>query len=49
METIFRQPIYLVITGGVGKEYVDKARVADQQYGGVEAGRVGPVENKLLK
>ena len=29
-------------------EYVTKARNADQQYGGVEAGRRGPVESKLL-
>jgi hypothetical protein len=27
---------------------VDKARKADQQYGGVEIGRRGPVESKLL-
>ena len=30
------------------QEYLDKARAADQQYGGVEQGRVGPVENKLI-
>ena len=29
-------------------EYVVKARKADQQYGGVEVGRRGPVESKLL-
>ena len=29
-------------------EYVGKARKADQQYGGVEVGRRGPVESKLL-
>ena len=30
------------------QEYVSKARQADQVYGGVEVGTVGPVENKLL-
>ena len=30
------------------QEYVDKARRADQQYGGVVVGTVGPVERKLL-
>ena len=30
------------------KEYVGKAKAADQLYGGVEEGAVGPVENKLL-
>ena len=30
------------------EEYVAKARNADQQYGGVEVGRRGPVESKLL-
>ena len=30
------------------QEYVDKARTADQKYGGVVEGTVGPVENKLL-
>ena len=29
-------------------EYLDNARKADQQYGGVEVGRLGPVESKLL-
>ena len=30
------------------QEYVEKARRADQQHGGVEQGVVGPVERKLL-
>ena len=30
------------------QEYMNKARKADQSYGGVEEGTVGPVENKLL-
>ena len=34
--------------GELHKVYVDKARGADQQYGGVAVGTVGPVENKLL-
>ena len=31
----------------LNKEYLVKARAADRQYGGVEVGRVGPVEAKL--
>ena len=29
-------------------EYRDKARATDRNFGGVERGRIGPVENKLL-
>ena len=29
-------------------EYRDKARATDRNFGGVERGRIGPVENNLL-
>ena len=31
------------------QEYIKKARNTDRQFGGVEEGRVGPVETKLLQ
>ena len=30
------------------QEYMEKARRADQEHGGVQPGTVGPVERKLL-
>jgi hypothetical protein len=34
--------------GQLNREYQEKARKTDRDFGGVEEGRVGPVENKLL-
>ena len=34
--------------GQLHREYQEKARKTDRDFGGVEEGRVGPVENKLL-
>jgi hypothetical protein len=34
--------------GQLHREYQEKARKTDRDFGGVEVGRVGPVENKLL-
>ena len=35
-------------SGQLHREYQEKARKTDRDFGGVEEGRVGPVENKLL-
>ena len=37
-----------MIRGQLHDEYVEKARKADQQHGGVQPGQVGGVERKLL-
>ena len=34
--------------GQLHREYQDKSRKTERDFGGVEEGRVGPVENKLL-
>jgi hypothetical protein len=34
--------------GQLHREYQEKARKTDRNFGGMEVGRIGPVENKLL-
>ena len=35
-------------SANLNKEYLEKAKTADRQFGGIEVGRVGPVERKLI-
>ena len=35
-------------SANLNKEYLEKAKTAARQFGGIEVGRVGPVERKLV-